>query len=279
MINQFRSVNYTHPSNHIDATLPQQLALHQPATFSSELPHASAPSSHKVALKFETRASTSTANVKSEQSSAAVTRVKAEALPPKPFTDLPPEDGFVPVRIPETFSRFFQLHEETRKRIYAYLVDNGRHGLLFPKDFRYYHQAAITRTCRSIRKETIDMVYLNNAFLAETRELCKLGQVFAVNIGDEKCKLIRTWKWYTANRTAYIHLDPKATSFHVTYEGHKSDENQAVAHARAVEIHNYLSAREVEGSLGLNVKDIMQVSDIVLRPNTKSKKAKVEAAS
>jgi hypothetical protein len=69
---------------------------------------------------------------------------------PLVWRHLLPEAGFVPVTIPPTFNRFLYLPIEIRKHIYVYLVHNGVHGLLIPKDMRAYHQAPITRVTQRI---------------------------------------------------------------------------------------------------------------------------------
>jgi hypothetical protein len=193
--------------------------------------------------------------------------------PPLPWKDIPVEKGFVPVTIPPTFSHFLYLPVEIRKRIYAYLVHNGDHGLLLPKDMRAYHQAPITRVNRQIRSESIIMVYTENAFDAKNRELTKIGPSFARHIGDARLTLVRNWKWFTAKRHLFIDLS-EGGSYQITYKGPDNNtEITAVALERATEVYRYL--RTQSSLSGFSVDQVTKMTEIVLRitPKAKSKEA------
>jgi hypothetical protein len=188
---------------------------------------------------------------------------------PLPWKDIPVEKSFVPVTIPPTFSHFLYLPIEIRKRIYAYLVHNGHHGLHITKDLRAYHQAPITRVNRQIRSESIIMVYTENAFDAKNRELVKSGPSFARHIGDARLRLVRNWKWFTAKRHLAIEFIG-GTNYNITYEGPENHaEITAVAFERATEVFNYL---KTQGSFsGFSVNEVAKITEIVLRITQKAK--------
>jgi hypothetical protein len=189
--------------------------------------------------------------------------------PPLPWKDIPVDKSFVPVTIPLTFFHFLYLPIEIRKRIYAYLVHNGHHGLHITKDLRAYHQAPITRVNRQIRSESIIMVYTENAFDAKNRELVKSGPSFARHIGDARLRLVRNWKWFTAKRHLAIEFIG-GTNYNITYEGPDNhSEITAVAFERATEVFNYL---KTQGSFsGFSVNEVAKITGIVLRITQKAK--------
>ncbi|KAG9522229.1 hypothetical protein KCV07_g3116, partial [Aureobasidium melanogenum] len=192
-----------------------------------------------------------------------------KSAPQGPWGELAIEKGFVPVRIPPTFSRFLSLPLEIRQRIYVYLVHNGIHGLLIPKDLRAYHQAPITRVSRQIRSESIEMVYTENAYDAKTRELIKCGPSFTLGVGGARVKLIRSFAWFTAKRHLYINFTPHGNS-HITFQGPKGNkEIGAIAEERANEVWEYLKK---QGSpTGLTPEHVRKIEDIVLRITSKAK--------
>ncbi|KAG9949831.1 hypothetical protein KCU85_g4047, partial [Aureobasidium melanogenum] len=199
---------------------------------------------------------------------------EAKPAPPLPWKELPVEKGFVPVRIPPTFSRFLSLPLEIRQRIYVYLVYNGIHGLLIPKDLRAYHQAPITRVNRQIRSESIRLVYTENAYNAKTRELIKYGPSFTLQVGGARVQLIRDFAWYTAKRHLFINFIPNGDSYHsnITFRGPKGNEEiGAVAQERANEVYRYL--RKQGGLSCLTPEHLGKIDDIVLRitPRAKTK--------
>ncbi|KAG9855843.1 hypothetical protein KCU98_g1707, partial [Aureobasidium melanogenum] len=197
-----------------------------------------------------------------------------KSAPKLPWRELPIDKGFVPVRIPPTFSRFLSLPLEIRQRIYVYLVHNGVHGLLIPKDMRAYHQAPITRVNRQIRSESIEMVYTENAYDAKTRELIKCGPSFTLHVGGARVKLIRSFAWFTAKRHLYINFTPYGNGYHshITFKGPKGNEEiGAIAEERAHEVWEYLKK---QGSIsGLTPENVRKIEDIVLRitPRAKTK--------
>ncbi|KAG9569418.1 hypothetical protein KCU71_g2097, partial [Aureobasidium melanogenum] len=196
------------------------------------------------------------------------------SAPQLPWKELPVEKGFVPVRIPPNFSRFLSLPLEIRQRIYVYLVYNGGHGLLVPKDMRAYHQAPITRVNRQIRSESIDMVYTENAYDAKTRELIKAGPSFTVRVGGARVKLIRSFAWFTAKRHLYINFTPSGNGYHshITFKGPKGNEEiGAIAEERAHEVWKYLKKQGCPS--GLIPEHVRKIEDIVLRitPRVKAK--------
>lgn len=198
-----------------------------------------------------------------------------KSAPKRPWGDLPVEKGFVPVRIPPTFSRFLSLPTEIRQQIYVYLVHNGAHGLLIPKDLKAYHQAPITRVNRQIRSESVELVYTENAYNAKTRELIKFGPSFTLLVGGARLKLIRNFAWFTAKRHLYIKFAPCANGYQyqITYDGPKgNDEVGAVAQERAYEVWEYLKKQEGRVD-GLTAEHLRKIDDIVLRitPRTKTK--------
>jgi hypothetical protein len=197
---------------------------------------------------------------------AVLTQPKSVA--PLPFKELPVEDGFVPVIIPPIFTHFLYLPVEIRKRIYAYLVHNGEHGLLMPKDMRVYHQAPITRVNRQIRSESILMVYTNNALEAKNRESTKYSPIFARRIGDYRIGLVRDWSWFTAKRHLFVNL-LDGGRYKITYRGPDgNDEIGAVAYERANEVYDYL---KTGSRSGLSVAQVAKITEIVLRITPKAK--------
>ena len=192
-----------------------------------------------------------------------------KSAPPRPWRELPVEDGFVPVTIPPTFSHFLYLPVEIRKRIYAYLVHNGEYGLLMPKDMRAYHQAPITRVNRQIRSESIVMVYTLNAYDAKNRELIKFGPTFTRNVGDTKLRLVRDYTWFTAKRHLHINFTG-GNRYQITYKSPENNEEiNAVAYERATEVYTYL---KTQGSFsGLSVDQVAKINEIVLRITPKAK--------
>ncbi|KAK6003338.1 hypothetical protein QM012_001183 [Aureobasidium pullulans] len=197
-----------------------------------------------------------------------------KSAPTLSWAELPVEKGFVPVRIPSTFSHFLSLPLEIRKCIYVYLVHNGIHGLLIPKDLKAYHQAPITRVNRQIRSESIEMVYTENAYNAKNRELIKFGPSFTLLVGDARLKLIRNFAWYTAKRYLYVNFSPCGSGYqyHITYDGPKGNEEVgAIARERAYQVWEYLKS---QGRLsGFTAEHVRIISDIVLRiaPRAKAK--------
>ena len=194
---------------------------------------------------------------------------QSKSAPPPPWRDLRPEAGFVPVSVPPTFFRFLSLPVEIRKRIYAYTVYNGSHGLLISRDIRAYHQAPITRVNRQIRSESILMVYRENAFDAKNRELIKAGPAFARHIGDARLRLVRDWAWFTAKRHLYISIQDGGNR-KITYEGPKgNDEINAIAYERATEVYNHI--RKDGSSFGFTADQVTKITEIVLRITPKAK--------
>jgi hypothetical protein len=207
----------------------------------------------------------------------ALTQPRPAPPPLLPWKELPTEKDFVPVTIPPTFSHFLYLPVLIRKRIYAYTVVNGDHGLLISKDLRAYHQAPITRVNRQIRSESILMVYTENVFDAKNRELVKVGPVFARHLGDAKLRLVRHWSWFTAKRHLFIDF-PEGKSYHTTYKGpEKNDEITAVAYERATEVHNYL--RKHASSYGLSYDNVAKITEVVLRITPKAKPKEEEKST
>jgi hypothetical protein len=197
---------------------------------------------------------------------AVLTQPKSAA--PPPFKELPVEDGFVPVTIPPIFTHFLYLPVIIRKRIYAYLVHNGKHGLLMPKDMRVYHQAPITRVNRQIRSESILMVYTNNALEAKNRETTKYSPIFARRIGDYRVGLIRDWSWFTAKRHLFVNL-LDGGHYKITYRGPDSnDEITAIAQERATEVYDYL---KTGSRSGFSTAQVAKITEIVLRITPKAK--------
>lgn len=212
------------------------------------------------------------------KAAAAVTALSVltqpKSAPRLPWKELPVEKGFVPVRIPPTFSHFLSLPDEIRRRIYVYLVHNGVHGLLIPKDLRAYHQAPITRVNRQIRSESIELVYTENAYNAKTRELIKFGPSFTLLVGDARLKLIRNFAWYTAKRHLSVSLSSgiSGSQYKVAFNAPKGNQEVgAVAYQRACEVYEYLSK---QGNLtGLTSEQLRTIGEIVLRiiPKVKTK--------
>lgn len=194
---------------------------------------------------------------------------QSKLFSPPPWRDLRPEAGFVYVNIPLTFFRFMSLPVEIRKRIYAYTVYNGSHGLLISRDIRAYHQAPITRVNRQIRSESLQLVYTENAFDAKNRELIKSGPAFARHIGDHRLGLVRDWAWFTAKRHLYIHI-LKDGQREITYQGpHGNEEINAIAFERATEVYNLLKK---DGSFfGFTANQLTKITEIVLRITPKAK--------
>lgn len=200
-------------------------------------------------------------------------------VPPTPWRDLRPEAGFVPVSIPPTFFRFLSLPTEVRKRIYAYTVYNGSHGLLISRDIRAYHQAPITRVNRQIRRESVLLVYTENAFDAKNRELIKAGPAFARHIGDARLGLVRDWAWFTAKRHLYISILEDGRR-NITYQGPNGNEEiNAIALERATEVYHHL--KKDGSSFGFTADQVTKITEIVLRitPKTKPKTEEKEKAT
>lgn len=197
-----------------------------------------------------------------------------KSAPKLSWKELPLEKGFVPVRLPPTFSHFLSLPLEIRNRIYVYLVHNGVHGLLIPKDLRAYHQAPITRVNRQIRSESIEMVYTENAYNAKTRELIKYGPSFTLLVGDARLKLIRNFAWYTAKRHLSIDFSSgiNGSQYKIDFDGPKGNrEVGAVAYERACEVYEYMKK---QGNLtGFTAEHLRTIGEIVLRitPKVKTK--------
>jgi len=206
---------------------------------------------------------------------SVLTQPKTAPLPP--WKDLSPEAGFVPVSIPPTFFRFLSLPVEVRKRIYAYSVYNGGHGLLIARDLRAYHQAPITRVNRQIRRESLPLVYTENAFDAKNRELIKSGPAFARHIGDDRLRLVRNWAWFTAKRYLYINIQEDGTRSYIYDNPKGNDEIGAVALERATEVMKYLEAPD--SLFGLTPEQVTKVTEIVLRITPKAKPKVEEKAT
>jgi hypothetical protein len=207
----------------------------------------------------------------------ALTQPRPDPPPPLPWKELPVKKDYVPVTIPPTFSHFLYLPVLIRKRIYAYTIVNGDHGLLISKDLRAYHQAPITRVNRQIRSESLVMVYTENTFDAKNRELVKVGPVFARHLGDAKLRLIRHWSWFTAKRHLFIDFS-EGKSYHTTYKGpDKNDEITAVAYERATEVHNYL--RKHASPHGLSYDNVARITEVVLRITLKVKPKEEEKST
>jgi hypothetical protein len=177
---------------------------------------------------------------------------------------------FQPVHVAEPF-RFLDLPIESRKRIYALLVVNHGRGVLLTKGERHNFQAGITRVNRQIRKESIDMVYTMNAFIACSRELTKIGPLFAREVGDGKLRLIRFWHWYTASRDLWIFFDEHGRDYEVRWNG-TNGEFSAMAGERAEEVRKLLAGREASKT-GIDLDMLRQIMAIVLRITPKKAKA------
>ncbi|THY79159.1 hypothetical protein D6C86_00073 [Aureobasidium pullulans] len=271
--------SYLPSSGSTDGTINPIKQLITPASTASVVPHTDdrtrrqSPSDRMTYSKPRGKAVTPAPAAGPAVAATPVAKpVKPKPDPARPFTELQlPKDVVRPL-IPATFSRFLSLPLEIRHVIYALLVDNGVHGILLPsKDVKVYHQAAITRVNRQIRRESIGMVYTNNAFNATSRDLIKRGLMLSQNVGDDKLNLIKNWSWITAKRSLFIWF-PNGRTAMINHNG-PNKEVLTLALERRMQVCDYLRTLGHDPT-GLGAEDVKAITEIVLRitPKIKAKK-------
>lgn len=247
---------------HSDCRYCAKMAYIQPTTSSTGL-LLQKPAQPAALLARPVSNSSRATNIAALSVPALHQQLPAALVPPhvEPYKEL--EEDFLPVQTPDQFTHFFDLSEEIRHQILAYAVDNGRHGILLSKQMKANYQPPITRVSRQLRKEALDLVYLSNGFFANNRDLCKAGPAFVQSIGDQKCALIRKWKWYTAKRTLNIHISFDGTvPYDISYDGGTK------GYERALEVYDVLKNMDGIRS-GLNEAAVRKITEIVLRANNK----------